>query len=128
MMHTRGTHDGFKSTVVSTPASYHVAAQNLGSIPLVDLREEMVHTLLTAREMCERNLVTSYDEKFTLEKPVLPALGEEAVILSLLGVDTVDRPVRIALMLEAAVEPLWSRCSALEGMAWGQVNQFSEGR
>lgn len=63
--------------------------------------------------------MTFHGEKYTLEKPVLSTLGEKAVILSLLGVDVMDQPVKITLILEMAGEPFWSHCSALAGMEIG---------
>lgn len=49
--------------------------------------------------------MTCHGEKYTLEKTVLSTLGENTVIRSLLGVEVMDQPVKIALILEMAVVP-----------------------
>ena len=63
--------------------------------------------------------MTFHDEKYTLEETVLSTLGENTVILSLLGVDVMDQPVKTGLILEMAVVSFWSHCNALEGMEIG---------
>lgn len=61
--------------------------------------------------------MTFHNEKYTLEKTVLSTVGENTVILFLLAV--MDQAVKITLILEMAIVPLWSHCNALEGTESG---------